>query len=316
MPITVDECLAWFHLYGLRPAVSNMKKAKNSKWKRLPPTEIELAVPYFPVRRSNQSAIETVNALLLKLLVYLYTLLSINTWQCMYEVDFGQICIDTKGVWEGRGQRGHFWKCGAGHKWVCGPPFVTELRHSDLSHKICISFTNKDVIYYFLQNFVWTNQIITNFISCHKKPVQELDRQQDLNVLYQVCVFQVDRKSKMAAPAFDWLRHFRLLLYHVFLGRSVNKNGRPGRHVKKVAHCTRVYDMWPFGPLVCIIPLLTFLTLIPGDARVYGVLMKDMRLAKLAIVCYSWLCPWNSGACSFCTVCDKKTLTFVINFDP
>ena len=39
----------------------------------------------------------------------------------------------------------------------------------------------------------------------------KLDRKQDLNVLYQVCVFQADRKKKMAALASDWLRHFRLL---------------------------------------------------------------------------------------------------------
>ena len=29
---------------------------------------------------------------------------------------------------------------------------------------LCISFTNIDVIYYCLQNFLWTNQTITNFI--------------------------------------------------------------------------------------------------------------------------------------------------------
>ena len=40
----------------------------------------------------------------------------------------------------------------------------------------------------------------------------KLDRKQDLNVLYQVCVFRVDRKNKMAALASDWLRHFQLLL--------------------------------------------------------------------------------------------------------
>ena len=40
----------------------------------------------------------------------------------------------------------------------------------------------------------------------------KLDRKQDLNVLYQVCVFRADRKNKMAALASDWLRHFRILL--------------------------------------------------------------------------------------------------------
>ena len=42
----------------------------------------------------------------------------------------------------------------------------------------------------------------------------KLDRKQDLNLLYQVCVFWADRKNKMAALASDWLRHFRLLLWN------------------------------------------------------------------------------------------------------
>ena len=42
----------------------------------------------------------------------------------------------------------------------------------------------------------------------------KLYRKQDLNALYQVCVFRADRKNKMAALASDWLRHFRLLLWN------------------------------------------------------------------------------------------------------
>ena len=41
---------------------------------------------------------------------------------------------------------------------------------------------------------------------------RKLDRKQDLNVLYQVCVFRADLKNKIAALASDWLRHFQLLL--------------------------------------------------------------------------------------------------------
>ena len=99
----------------------------------------------------------------------------------------------------------------------------------------------------------------------------KLDRKQDLNVLYQVCVFRADWKNKMAALASDWLRHFRLLLWNgwtdfietwqearsqrplpslCFCGRSVNKTVRLGRFLKKMAHCSQVHDMWPFGPLV------------------------------------------------------------------
>ena len=77
----------------------------------------------------------------------------------------------------------------------------------------------------------------------------KLDWKQDLNVLYQVCVFWADRKNKMAALASDWLRHFRLLLWNHwtefnetsqearsqcplrslrFSGRSEKQDGRPG----------------------------------------------------------------------------------------
>ena len=77
----------------------------------------------------------------------------------------------------------------------------------------------------------------------------KLDRKQNLKALYQVCVFPVDRKNKMAALASDWLRHFRLLCRNrrtefsetwqearsqrplpclCFLGRSEKQDGRPG----------------------------------------------------------------------------------------
>ena len=77
----------------------------------------------------------------------------------------------------------------------------------------------------------------------------KLERNQDLNVLYQVCVFRAGRKNKMAALASDWLRHFRLLLWNrwtefnktwqesrsqcplrslCFSGRSEKQDGRPG----------------------------------------------------------------------------------------
>ena len=77
----------------------------------------------------------------------------------------------------------------------------------------------------------------------------KLDGKQDLNVLYQVCVFLADRNNKMAALASDWLRHFGLLLWNhwtefnetwqearsqrplqslCFSGRSEKRDGRPG----------------------------------------------------------------------------------------
>ena len=47
-----------------------------------------------------------------------------------------------------------------------------------------------------------------------KRNSTKLDRKQDLNALYHVCVFWSDRKSKMASLAIDCLRHFRLLLWN------------------------------------------------------------------------------------------------------
>ena len=77
----------------------------------------------------------------------------------------------------------------------------------------------------------------------------KLGRKQDLNVLYQICVFWADWKNKMAALASDWLRQFQLLLWTrwmefnetwqearsqrplpslCFLGQSEKQNSRPG----------------------------------------------------------------------------------------
>ena len=42
----------------------------------------------------------------------------------------------------------------------------------------------------------------------------KVDRKQDLNVLFKVCIFRGHRKNKMAVLASDWLRHFLLLLWN------------------------------------------------------------------------------------------------------
>ena len=47
-----------------------------------------------------------------------------------------------------------------------------------------------------------------------ERNLTKLDRKQDLNALYQVWIFQVDWKNKMAAPAYDLLRHFQLFLWN------------------------------------------------------------------------------------------------------
>ena len=114
---------------------------------------------------------------------------------------------------------------------------------------------------------------IFDFSETAERNLTKLDRMQDLNVLYQDCVFRADRINKMATLASDWLRHFQLLLWNCwtefnetwqeersqrplpslcFSGRSEKQNGLPGQSIKKVAHCTQVHNMWPFGPLVSI----------------------------------------------------------------
>ena len=93
---------------------------------------------------------------------------------------------------------------------------------------------------------------------------KKLDRKQDLNALYQVCVFWADRKNKMAALASDWQRHFRLLLWNhwtkfnetvqearsqrllpslCFWGRSEKQNGRPGLWLAET------FSTFPLKPL-------------------------------------------------------------------
>ena len=100
----------------------------------------------------------------------------------------------------------------------------------------------------------------------------KLDRKQDLNALYQVCVFRADPKNKMAALASDWLRHFRLLLWNrwtefnqtwqearsqrplpslCFSGRSEKQDGRPGLWLAET------FSTSPLKPLNGIQPNLT-----------------------------------------------------------
>ena len=108
---------------------------------------------------------------------------------------------------------------------------------------------------------------------------KKLDRKQDLNVLYQVCVFRADKKKQDAALFSDWLRHLRLLLRNrwtefketwqearsqrllpslCFSGWWVSKYFCPGWSVKKAAHCTQdaryvalLASCWFIFPVEC-----------------------------------------------------------------
>ena len=55
----------------------------------------------------------------------------------------------------------------------------------------------------------------------------KLDMKQILKALYQVVVFQVDRKNKMAALAYDLLRHFQLFLWNRWI--EFNKTWQEAR---------------------------------------------------------------------------------------
>ena len=102
------------------------------------------------------------------------------------------------------------------------------------------------------------------FSETAERNLPNLYRKQDLNALYQVCVFRADRKNKMAALASDWLRHFRLFLWNrwtefnktwqearsqrplpilCFSGRSQKQDGRPGLWL------TETFSTSPLKPL-------------------------------------------------------------------
>ena len=56
----------------------------------------------------------------------------------------------------------------------------------------------------------WLRHFSTSSLKPQNRIQRNFDSKQDLNVLYQVCVFQADRKNKMAVLASDWLRPFDL----------------------------------------------------------------------------------------------------------
>ena len=141
----------------------------------------------------------------------------------------------------------------------------------------------------------------------------KLDRKQDLNALYQVCVFWADRKNKMAALASDWLRHFRLLwrnrwtefnetwqeanshclLPRLCFFRPIGKkqNGRPGLWLTDFFFLT-----FPLKPLIFLVPFQHFSRIHctqVSDSGPFGLLLIFMfSVSKL-----SWrLCHHSKGS--------------------
>ena len=130
----------------------------------------------------------------------------------------------------------------------------------------------------------------------------KLDKKQDLNVLYQVCVFWADRKNKMAAMASDWLRHFWLLLWNCwtefketwqearsqrplpslcFSGRSKKQDGRHGLWL------TETFSTSPLKPLNGIQRNLTGSKIATSSTKFvfFGLIEKN----KMAALVSDWL---------------------------
>ena len=80
----------------------------------------------------------------------------------------------------------------------------------------------------------------------------KLDRKQDLNVLYQLCVFRTDRKNKMATLASDWLRYFRLLLWnHWTEFNETSQEARSQRPLPSLCFFGTIgKTRWPPWPLI------------------------------------------------------------------
>ena len=127
---------------------------------------------------------------------------------------------------------------------------------------------------------------IFNFSSeTAKQNSTKVHRKQDLNVLYQVCVFPADRKNKMAVLASNWLRYFRLLVWNCwtefnktcqegksqrplpslcFSGRLEKQDGRPGLWLAEIFslllwnHWTEFNETWQEARSRHPLPSLSF----------------------------------------------------------
>ena len=89
--------------------------------------------------------------------------------------------------------------------------------------------------------------IFAFFSETAKPNSTKLYRNQDHNTFYQVCVFLADQKNKIAAPASDWLGHFRFLLWNCWIEFS---------------------DTWQEARSQCPLPSCVFL----GDLKVSHVI--------------------------------------------
>ena len=89
---------------------------------------------------------------------------------------------------------------------------------------------------------------ILDFSEPAEQNLRKLYRKQDLNIIYQVCVFGADHKTKMAALAYDWQRHFQLLLCNGWMEFNKTLQESSSQHQ---------FVLFFFGPIIismCFIP--------------------------------------------------------------
>ena len=123
----------------------------------------------------------------------------------------------------------------------------------------------------------------------------QLDRKQDLNVLYQACVFRIDRKM-----ASEWLRHFRL--QRNLTGRKISTSSTkfvcfyaPGSNDR--GHIVFVLSVCLF---VCLSVVnfnlrYNFWTVSDRDF-IFGMrtpLMMPFQMTPRSMTLWPWLWPWS-----------------------
>ena len=160
----------WIGFVELRATGSKRK----SKWKYVPPRGIEAATLCIPAFCSNHSAIEIVNDMRNNFFLryYQWTRVTMHVWNWFWLDVFFEPRAYEKGGRAGRGgvatgTRAPELSQVGGIVWFVPhfTLFVNELGHWKLTVRQNLHFfTNIDVLYYCLQNCIWTNQTIINYI--------------------------------------------------------------------------------------------------------------------------------------------------------
>ena len=69
------------------------------------------------------------------------------------------------------------------------------------------------------------------------------------SLTFHIFDFSSERNSTKPDRKQDLIVHYRACVFFFRVDQN-KQDGRLGRSVKKVAHCTQVHDIWHFGPLV------------------------------------------------------------------